>query len=425
MGSNLQGTLITDSGIILFLDGNRHIIGNDHPNFDRVREAIRAQDYDALPNLMNLRNAVTAFITDRDGRFTLENDLITLDGRPFSSTITEKVLNMIAEGNPAQPLYNFLIKVRRNPSSSAQQELLLFCAANGFMIHEDGDILAYKAVRSNYKDIHSGKNDNSVGAIVAMPRNDVDDRRDVTCSSGLHFAAFDYAKDFGGHDCRLMLMKVSPEHVVSIPNDYNNKKGRCCLYTVIAELTDGNPLPKKEVYFDRDVPGWWREKEYPNIPEEMWNILDDFNCHDTEICRKLNLLYGGAENATELKNEIWSACYGTNDELYNIIEDQLYDDAVMMESKASRVNKQLKALKVNLSEFKYLNKHPNIKQLVEDASLYDPSDRRELARKVNLMIKSYRDRWYEDTYWELYNEVEDMIAFSSDFHAIAETIDEI
>jgi len=208
--------------------------------------------------LMDARSAVKSFLsTDKD--FALVHDLIQFNGRPFSQAVTDKVLAMIDAGNDAEPLFNFLRNVRQNPSSTAQDELLLFCVANQFMITTDGHILAYKSVRGNYTDIHSGKFDNSVGNTVMMERNAVDDNREQTCSTGLHFASHEYAStwagDIDGVNRRLMVMKVNPRDVVSIPSDYNNQKGRCCKYEVIAELNGGKALPKAEVYDETDLFG--------------------------------------------------------------------------------------------------------------------------------------------------------------------------
>lgn len=92
----------------------------------------------------------------------------------------------------------------------------------------------YKRVRDDYTDVHSGKFSNRVGVTNKMPRNEVDDNRKSTCSHGFHFCALAYLGSFGGGP--IMIVEVPPEHVVSIPEDYNDQKGRCCEYTVIAEL---------------------------------------------------------------------------------------------------------------------------------------------------------------------------------------------
>ena len=244
-------SLITANGILLYINGQPLTVGNDHPNFTKIKEAIKLQNFDAIPALADIVTSVRNWLNNgRD--FELRGDQVYLNGDPFSAEVTSKVLSMIEAGANAEPLYAFLRKVRENPSKAAQDELLLFCVANGFMIHEDGDIIAYKSVRGNYTDIHSGKFDNSVGKVVTMARHTVDDNRDRTCSTGLHFASHEYASTWAGQidgvNRRLMVMKINPRDVVSIPSDYNNQKGRCARYEVISELNGGGRLPKQEVY---------------------------------------------------------------------------------------------------------------------------------------------------------------------------------
>jgi hypothetical protein len=92
-------------------------------------------------------------------------------------------------------------------------------------------------VREDFKDIHSGTFDNSVGAICEMERNTVDDNKEQTCSAGLHFCSQEYLPNFGsGRGDHVMILKINPRDVVSIPVDYNNSKGRCCRYEVIGEV---------------------------------------------------------------------------------------------------------------------------------------------------------------------------------------------
>lgn len=248
MSQNIA-SLVTANGILLFIDGTQFTVGNDHINFSKIKDAIKARDYAGIPALADVTTSVRNWLGNE---FELRGDMVHLDGVPFSAEITTKVLSMIEHGADADPLYAFLRKVRANPSKTAQDELLLFCVANGFMIHEDGDLIAYKSVRGNYTDIHSGKFNNAVGEIVTMLRHTVDDNRDHTCSTGLHFASYQYASTWAGQidgtSRRLMVMKINPADVVSIPSDYNNEKGRCARYEVISEITSGERLPKREVY---------------------------------------------------------------------------------------------------------------------------------------------------------------------------------
>ena len=78
--------------------------------------------------------------------------------------------------------------------------------------------------------------DNSPGTIVEMERYKVDDNKDQTCSTGLHFCGMSYLPHFGGSDSRTVIVKIDPADVVSIPSDYNGAKGRACRYEVIGEM---------------------------------------------------------------------------------------------------------------------------------------------------------------------------------------------
>jgi len=331
--------IVTDTGITVFMNGQVFVAPNDHPNFQAVKDAIASSDFDTIPALLDVRSAVNSYVGSvNEAGFTMVGDFLCLDGKPFTFDVTDKVLNMIAEGQPAKPIYNFLRKVRSNPRVAAQDELLLFCVANQFMIHEDGDIIAYKSVRGDYKDIHSGTIFNGVGTTVSIPRAKVDDDRNRTCSAGLHFASYEYAStwagEIDGENRRLVVMKINPADVVAIPNDYNNQKGRCWKYTVISEIT-GSKLPKREVYSDRDlgvtrstdnseneiarknaVLGQWLLRD-----EEITEELDELNCVAEDLCDRINKiedlggsggdLYAELEdvNATieELEEEMFSS----------------------------------------------------------------------------------------------------------------------
>jgi hypothetical protein len=74
-----------------------------------------------------------------------------------------------------------------------------------------------------------------------MERHEVDDNKDRTCSSGLHFCSKDYLNSFGGE--RVVIVKINPRDVVSIPSDYNDTKGRACRYEVVGEI-DADKAPE-------------------------------------------------------------------------------------------------------------------------------------------------------------------------------------
>jgi hypothetical protein len=249
---------VVNNGVAFFIGTKNYLATRDHPRFVNIVEAIRAQDYDRAILLLDEKEALSYYKPTSED-FALENGLVFLDGKPFTREVSDKVANLVRDGMSPEPLERCLRKLRLNQSASAQREALLFFVANGFMIHEDGDIIAYKKVsedfRASHPNLDGSYNYNTVGAVIEMPREDVDDRRDVTCSFGLHAASLDYAQSFGGS--RLMVLKINPKDIVSIPSDYNNQKMRCCRYEVISEIQSENlrttGLPKKEVYSDADL----------------------------------------------------------------------------------------------------------------------------------------------------------------------------
>jgi hypothetical protein len=136
-------------------------------------------------------------------------------------------------------MVKFTENLLENPSRRAVTELYLFLEKGNLPITSDGHFLAYKKVRDDYLDVYSGTIDNSVGQVVEMERNRVDDDKNNTCSYGLHFCSKDYLQSFSGD--RIVILKINPRDVVSIPTDYAFTKGRTCRYEVIGEVEIENP----------------------------------------------------------------------------------------------------------------------------------------------------------------------------------------
>jgi hypothetical protein len=143
---------------------------------------------------------------------------------------------MLEEGFSIEPMVLFMHNLLKNPSKRSVDELYGFLEKNNLPITPDGYFLAYKKVRNDFLDIHSGTMDNSPGTVVEMERYKVDDNKDQTCSTGLHFCGMSYLSHFGSGGDRTVIVKIDPADVVSIPSDYNGAKGRACRYEVIGEL---------------------------------------------------------------------------------------------------------------------------------------------------------------------------------------------
>ena len=265
--------IISDSSATFLANVNNQVkvvtVNSGHSNFSAVVAAIYAGDFEEAERLSNLELA-----TERwgKGNITVKNGVIHYKDTVIDNTLTHRIIAMMKQDLPVEPLLNFIGRVMENPSSRAVNELYQFLEHSNLPITPDGHFLAYKRVRDDFRDCYSGTMDNSPGQTVEMPRNMVNDDCSQTCSHGLHFAAFDYLKHFGGS--RLVILLIDPKDVVSIPLDYNNTKGRCCKYKVLQEI----PMPDswKEQHFDSLVYDEYEDDECENDDnDEYENDNDD------------------------------------------------------------------------------------------------------------------------------------------------------
>jgi hypothetical protein len=180
------------------------------------------------------------------------------------------------------PIFKFITKLNLNPSSRAVNELYAFLEHKFLPITNNGNFLAYKALRSNYTDVHSGKFDNSVGNVLEMPRNKVDDNKENGCSYGFHAGTLEYARGFRPMDGKLVLVEINPADVVSIPLDCECQKLRTCKYMVVQEyevpLEDLTYESRYTTDYDDDVDREW-EDTY-----ESWSDCGNSNCGDCACC---------------------------------------------------------------------------------------------------------------------------------------------
>jgi len=231
--------MYTANNVTLIFKGKTHIIAKSASNYPMVVDALKNGDWDRVIEAANLRTAVTLL---SDGRVKImEDNSVYLDGVVVHGTLVERMLEMFREGFDIKPMIRFLENLSENPTESAKDELYSFLEATNLPLTPDGHFLAYKMVNSEYLDIHSTTMDNSLGKTVSMPREQVDSDRNVTCSTGLHVCSESYlASAFGNPDKndRVIIVKVNPRDVVSVPVDYNNSKMRTCQYVVVDELAD-------------------------------------------------------------------------------------------------------------------------------------------------------------------------------------------
>jgi hypothetical protein len=243
----------------MFVDGNLTVVLNnksfqvlpDHLNYKMILEALPSATSDELLEMIDIEKAVATF---SDGLVEIKNGQVTYEGEVVHGSISKRILEFMSKGLPFQPLVIFLKNLMENPSMQSQKELYDFLEHESLPITEDGHFLAYKAVRSDFKDKYRGVFDNSVGNVCEMTRSKVDDDRSRGCSNGLHAGALNYVAGYGSVESndRIVIVKINPADVVSVPSDCNFEKLRTCRYEVVGEYQGELLKPLYSSVFSED-----------------------------------------------------------------------------------------------------------------------------------------------------------------------------
>lgn len=227
-------SIINDDNIAFFHDGRMHHITKSNTNFNSIKAAILEKKYDEVAGLLNPFEMIEK---KTNGLLkVIENSVFYKDDR-LPECLVDRLLEIIQEGHSDLSSYlKFCENTYSNPSKNSREQMYNFIANRGMPITEDGCVLGYKGVSSDYKDRHSGTFSNRVGESNEMKRRDVDDDCNNHCSQGFHIGAKEYADSWAGGDGKLMLVKWDPANAVSVPSDHSYQKLRVCKYVVVAEV---------------------------------------------------------------------------------------------------------------------------------------------------------------------------------------------
>lgn len=223
--------ILQGKNIVVFIGGQPTTVTESHLNYDKLRDAIKAGDWAAVPELVTVRKTLSAYTY---GRVSISDNDILFDGKPIHNALSSRMLNAFKEGFPIDHFSRFMENLDANPSYRARTELIGFLDACELPITDDGCFMAYKKIKSDWTDCYTGKIDNSIGAKPTMARRDVNEDPTQTCSAGLHVCSYSYLKSYSG--ARIVAVKVNPADVVSCPVDYKHSKLRVCAYEVVEEL---------------------------------------------------------------------------------------------------------------------------------------------------------------------------------------------
>ena len=265
-----------DGNLTVILKNKAHQVIPDHTNYKLILEALPTATEDELLELVDIEKAVATF---SQGQVSIVNGKVMFEGEEVHGSISKRIIEFMSKGLPFEPLVKFLENLMENPSMQSQQELYDFLEHENLPVTEDGCFLAYKAVSKDFKDKWRGTFDNRVGQVCEMRRAKVNDNRNVGCSQGLHAGALNYVANYGNVDAgdNIVIVKINPEDVVSVPSDCNCEKLRTCKYEVVGLYQGELPKPLYKAEFEAD--SYVDDDEYSTVydeyDEDYWDQFED------------------------------------------------------------------------------------------------------------------------------------------------------
>jgi hypothetical protein len=265
----------TDGFLTVVVDGKQHTILASNPLFASAVSAFQIKDLDALMLALDPSRKFLNLYAKYE-QIEVKDGSVFVDGETISSVVADRIINFLADGIDCLPIFKFITRLQLNPSKRAVDELYTFLEHKNLPYTESGTFLAYKAVRNDFTDKHTGKFFNGVGEVLSMPRNKVDDDKNVGCSYGFHAGTLKYASEFACGSDKMVLVEIDPADVVSIPTDCEFQKLRTCRYKVVAEYE--RPLDE-HVYESR-----FSTENDDDVDEEWDDDEECYNCSECDCC---------------------------------------------------------------------------------------------------------------------------------------------
>lgn len=260
---------ITNDSVTAIIDGTTYTVKRGDKSFEEAKAACIAGEWGKIPTLVSRGLGIQYWAK---GRFSFRDGYVWYDGRiRVPEKLNKKVMQMADNGEDPTYLMKFYDRLQQNPSYRSVQQVYDFLVHEGISIDEQGFILAYKSVRPDYKDWHSGTVDNHPGQKPEMPRNQISDDPDVPCHEGFHVGALAYAETFGGNDRKILICRVDPADVVCVPKDSSQHKVRVCKYEVVGHYAVQLP---DTTFKDEDAKSEVKETETETMDWKKFDAMD-------------------------------------------------------------------------------------------------------------------------------------------------------
>lgn len=237
-----------DNHWTVVLNGQPHQFDHTHPHYTDLVSCVHSDDADKFVELLQSGNQIEDW---SEGDFEFRNGFLYFEDEQIATQPTNRIVELIRQGFPHQPMLNYLTNLYDNVSERAVQESYTWSSHKGLPITDDGMMVGYKGVRAHagdpitvkngevkegdLVDIYTGRTfRNNVGDKCVMKRRQVCDDHTKGCDSGLHVGTYEYASNWAGPTGVVVLVKFNPKDIVSVPSDCECQKMRVSEYEVIA-----------------------------------------------------------------------------------------------------------------------------------------------------------------------------------------------
>lgn len=256
----IQSNIINNDGVksATIVLGEAYTVDSTHPEWDEILSIILKDDPDEsdeqrLREILAPAEMIAKGFERLSDRVSVRDGHILFDNDKVDNELTEMILEIHQDTSSDRDfslgcLVNFMEKVYTNPNDHSRDNLYRWMKNRSFSITEEGDLIAFKGVKSDRMSVNTGfaivngeeitgQIPNEDGSIIEMPRSRVDHNPASACSTGLHAGTLGYA---GGFSELLIAVLINPRDVVSVPTDANDQKMRVCRYLVLGEYRDPN-----------------------------------------------------------------------------------------------------------------------------------------------------------------------------------------
>jgi hypothetical protein len=225
--------VLQDDYVAVVLDGKTHQATKGQATFKQLHRALERGDWSRIPKLVDL----SAQLAERThGKVTVNSGGVFYRNQKVDNSLSAKILELIEHGQSVVSWLRFMDNLYQQEDVNTVNRIYDWVNAGRYAITTDGCIVGYKVVDANYKDKHTHKVDNHIGARPLMARSEVDPSEYTECSRGYHVCVRGYIGSFYRHGDHIMVVKVNPADVVASPLGFGHRKFRCWTYEVFAEV---------------------------------------------------------------------------------------------------------------------------------------------------------------------------------------------